>query len=48
MVTQDLLFLPLGKFESEATCFSQVNYQKRKKKEERQKIRMPDALFLLG
>ena len=40
----DLLFLPLGKLECEATCFSQLGYQK---KRDRKKIGVLDALFLL-
>lgn len=42
MVTWVLLFLPFGKLECEATCFSQVDYQKKKK--ERKRVRRPDAL----
>lgn len=45
MVILDFFFLPFGKLEYEATCFSHVDYQKKKKG--RKEIMPSDASFLL-
>lgn len=44
MVTLDFFYLPFGKLEYEATCFSHVDYQKKKGRKE---IMLSDASFLL-